>query len=124
DAVQNSSFDADELARELEVIQEEIKRGKDNPSRQASLRLFETAYTAHPYRLPVIGTSESVDSFEREDVLAFFKKHYVPENITLVLVGDFELDRARELVERNFGAFQNGEYTRRDRPEEPDQSEF
>lgn len=124
DAIQNSSFDADELASELEVIQEEIKRGKDNPSREASLKLFETAYAEHPYRLPVIGTSESVDAFEREDVLNFFQKHYVPENMALVLVGDFEVDEAKELVEKYFGGFENGGYTPRERAPEPKQTEF
>lgn len=124
DAVRNSSFDADELARELEVIQEEIKRGRDNPARETSLKLFETAYQTHPYRLPVIGTSESVASFERADVHAFFKKHYVPENMTLVLVGDFDTDRARALVDKYFGDFHNGSYTRPERPQEPEQTEF
>ncbi|QDG50981.1 insulinase family protein [Persicimonas caeni] len=124
DAIQNSSFDADELERELEVIQEEIKRGKDNPSREASLKLFETAYAEHPYRLPVIGTSESVDSFGRDDVLDFFHKHYVPENMALVLVGDFEIDEAKDLVEKYFGGFENGGYTPRERAPEPKQTEF
>jgi zinc protease len=124
DAIKNSSFDPDELERELEVIQEEIKRGRDNPSREASLKLFETAYATHPYRLPVIGTSESVDSFERENVLDFFKKHYVPENMALVLVGDFELDDAKALVEEHFGEFENGGYVGRERAPEPEQTAF
>jgi zinc protease len=124
DAIKNSSFDADELHSELEVIQEEIKRGKDSPSREASLKLFETAYAEHPYRLPVIGTSESVDSFKRDDVLSFFKKHYVPENMALVLIGDFEVDDAKALVEEYFGEFENGGYTNRERLPEPAQTEF
>ena len=105
DAIRHSSFDADELERELEVIQEEIKRGDDNPSRVASLKLFEAAFREHPYRLPVIGTSASVDSFDRDDVVRFFQKHYVPENMTLVLGGDFKVERARELIEEHFGGF-------------------
>ncbi len=105
DAIRNSSFDAEELGRELEVIQEEIKRGNDDPNRVSSRMLFETAYAEHPYRLPVIGTKESVDSFTREHVRAFFEKHYVPNNMTLVLVGDFETEAARALVEEKFGDF-------------------
>lgn len=124
DAVQNSSFEADELERELEVIQEEIKRGKDSPSREASLKLFEMAFQEHPYRLPVIGTSESVDSFKREDVLAFFHKHYVPENMMLVLAGDFEFDQARALVDKYFKDFKQGNYVPRERAAEPEQREF
>lgn len=124
DAIRNSSFDADELDSELEVIQEEIKRGNDNPSREASLKLFETAYREHPYRLPVIGTSESVDSFGRQDVLDFFNKHYVPENMTLVVVGDFEVDQAKGLVEEYFGDFEGRSYQRRERRAEPAQEGF
>ncbi|MFW5966443.1 MAG: M16 family metallopeptidase, partial [Persicimonas sp.] len=125
DAVQHSSFDAGELERELEVIQEEIKRGKDNPSRQASLELFETAYREHPYRLPVIGTSESVASFERDDVVTFFRKHYRPENMTLVLVGDFDGERAEALVEEYFGSFSGaGPAAKTERTPEPRQSAF
>lgn len=124
DAVQNSSFEADELARELEVIQEEIKRGKDNPAREASLKLFEKAFREHPYRLPVIGTRESVASFRRADVLAFFDKHYVPENMTLVLVGDFELKQARALVDKYFKDFKKATHTAKTRPAEPAQRAF
>ncbi|MEM1348533.1 MAG: pitrilysin family protein [Myxococcota bacterium] len=62
DAIAHSAFDADELGRELEVIQEELKRGEDSPSRMATLKLFETSFTEHTYRFPIIGTKESIDS--------------------------------------------------------------
>jgi len=125
DAIRRSSFEAEELSRELEVIQEEIKRGEDDPSRMASLKLFSTAFKEHPYRLPVIGTKESVDSFGREDVLSFFHKHYVPENMTVVLAGDFELDEAKQKVEEYFGDFATAQpYKRVERPVESEQREF
>jgi zinc protease len=124
DAIRNSSFDAEELERELEVIQEEIKRGKDNPARQAIQHLFELAYEAHPYRLPVIGSHESVASFTRDHVTRFFRKHYVPSNMSLVLVGDFTLEQARELVERYFGDFEDAPRAPIARAEEPTQRGF
>lgn len=124
DAIQNSAFEAEELGRELEVIQEEIKRGEDSPSRVASMKLFEASYTTHPYRLPVIGTKESVDSFTREHVLSFFHKHYVPSNMTVVLVGDFELEQAKRKIEELFGGFEGQPYERVRRPLEPAQSEL
>ena len=123
DAIRRSSFDADELHRELEVIQEEIKRGEDSPARVASQMLFETAFSTHPYRLPIIGTSESVDSFQREDVVRFFHKHYVPQNMTVVLAGDFEAEKARELVDQYFGDFQGPDYTPVVRDQEPSQED-
>src|SRR3954451_23704279 len=49
DAVRNSAFDRDELAREIEVVCEEIKRSLDTPARRSSRDLFSTAYKVHPY---------------------------------------------------------------------------
>ena len=123
DAIARSSFDAQELGRELEVIQEEIKRGEDSPSRVASLKLFDTAYKTHPYRLPVIGTKESVDSFRREHVVNFFQKHYVPENMAVVLAGDFEPEQMKQKVDQYFGPLQGPEYAAVVRPKEPVQHE-
>jgi zinc protease len=103
DAVRCSAFDAGELSREIEVVIEEIKRSSDQPSRRVSRSLFETAFLAHPYRLPVLGTEESVRSFTREKVLAFFGKHYTPDNMVVVLVGDVEEEAAKKEIERLFG---------------------
>ena len=122
DATQHSSFEADELGRELEVIQEEIKRGNDSPSRVASLKLFETAFHEHPYRLPVIGTKQSVDSFTRDHVVNFYRKHYVPSNMTVVLVGDFDVEDAKQKVERYFGAAPGGTREHIERAQEPTQT--
>ncbi|MFN7131219.1 MAG: M16 family metallopeptidase [Myxococcales bacterium] len=125
DAVRNSAFDRDELAREIEVVVEEIKRAKDSPSRRVSREMFLTAYQRHPYRLPVLGTEESVRSFTREKVTAFFEKHYRPDNITVVVVGDMEEGVARREIERHFG----GDWGRSprapvQRPAEPEQNEL
>lgn len=106
DAVQHSTFDAAELAKEIEVVVEEIRRGQDSPSRVLSQALFDAAYAAHPYRRPVIGTEESVRSFERDDLLAFHRRWYVPNNMTFVAVGDFEPTALLDTVR---GAFRDAE---------------
>lgn len=124
DAIRNSAFDADELGRELEVIQEEIKRGNDSPQRVVGQMLFDTAFEVHPYKLPVIGSKESVDSFTRDHVVSFFSKHYRPDNTTLVLVGDFEEAGARALVDKYFGDWVAGGRKKVARPEEPTQKSF
>jgi zinc protease len=103
DAVRRSAFDAGELAREIEVVCEEIKRSQDTPSRRASRDLFSTAYQVHPYRLPVIGTEASVRSFTREKVLEFYHRHYTPRNIVLSVVGDLTEAQLRQWVEEIFG---------------------
>lgn len=103
DAVRRSTFDEQELAREIEVVVEEIKRSNDLPSRRVSRQMFESAYLAHPYRWPVLGTEESVRSFTRAKMLAFYEKHYTPDNIVLLVVGDVEEAQVRERVEALFG---------------------
>ncbi|MBK6689733.1 MAG: insulinase family protein [Deltaproteobacteria bacterium] len=110
DAVQHSSFDSDELGRELEVVLEELRRGNDTPSRVASEMLFRAAYDAHPYFRPVIGYVDTVKSFTRSMIVDFYKRWYQPRNMCLVVVGDVSADdvvaRAEKLFEsdRNAGA--------------------
>ncbi len=103
DAIQNPSFDPAELEREIEVVVEEIRRSEDIPARRLSRALFETAYRRHPYRLQVIGSPESVRSFDRARMLSFFREHYRPEQTVLSIVGDFQMADALARVERLFG---------------------
>lgn len=102
DAILHSSFDPDELSRELDVILEEIKRAEDSPQSRVSRALFSTAYAAHPYRRPVIGRSEVVRTFTREQILHFYKTHYRPDRLTVIAVGDFDSAHALEAVGRAF----------------------
>ncbi|HEY2749168.1 MAG TPA: pitrilysin family protein, partial [Polyangia bacterium] len=103
DALQNSSFDPVELERELKVVLEEVKQGEDNPSRVATQALFGAAYSRHPYRRPVIGYTKTVKSFTRERLLDFFQRWYVANNVTLVVVGDFDVKRAQSAIAQAWG---------------------
>ena len=102
DVIFNSSFDPDEMQKELQVVLEEIKRGYDNPMTMLSHALFKKAYKVHSYGRPIIGTEESVRSFTREKVLNFYGKWYTPENMVLVAVGDFDNDKMAGAVNRYF----------------------
>ncbi|WP_373046425.1 M16 family metallopeptidase [Vulgatibacter sp.] len=104
DQVLHSVFDAGELSREIEVVLEEIKRANDMPSRRASREMFTLAYGAHPYRRPVIGYPETVRSFERDDVLSFYRRYYTPDNICLVIAGDFDEGKALRQIESLWGS--------------------
>src|SRR5688572_29757027 len=92
DAVQRSRFDPVEVAREIEVVLEEIRRSEDDPQHVLGDALFATVYEVHPYRAPVLGTRESVSSFTREKLLRFYRRWYAPDNLTLVAVGDLDAD--------------------------------
>jgi zinc protease len=102
DAVLHSTFDPEELAKEEEVVLEEIRRGQDSPSRVLFHAIFANAYTQHPYRRPVIGTEESVRSFTREQLLDFHRRWYVPNNMVFVAVGDLDPDVAIEQIREAF----------------------
>lgn len=117
DALQGSSFDAQELERELKVVLEEVKQGEDNPGRVATQGLFATAFTRHPYRRPVIGYSKTVKTFTRARLLDFFRRWYVANNVTLVVVGDFDPERARQKIVEAFGKFPSGPVARPERKE-------
>jgi zinc protease len=67
-------------------------------------RLWEAAFTAHPYRWPVIGWMADIAAWRVEDLVAFYRTYYTPSNALLVLVGDVDAERAMALAERTFGA--------------------
>jgi len=121
DVLSHPLFDADELARELEVIAEELRRSSDQPHALAAEALFELAFTEHPYRLPVGGTEASVAALRRPDVVEFFGRWYVASNMTLVVVGDTSLAEVRPLVEAAFGELGAGPMPPRVRASEPPQ---
>ncbi|MEW5850546.1 MAG: pitrilysin family protein [Myxococcota bacterium] len=103
DAVRNSSFDPTELDKELEVVIEEVKRSRDMPGRVVSELTFDTAYQAHPYRRPVIGFESTVRAFTRDKIVNFYRKHYRPDRMVVVVVGDFKTEEALAKVEKAFG---------------------
>jgi len=121
DAVLHSTFDPVEIEREIEVVLEEIRRSEDTPSQVLSEAVFREAYHVHPYRSPVLGTPESVASFDRERVRAFFERWYRADNLSFVAVGDFEADALLEQVRAAFANAEPGA-ARRERPKEPVQS--
>ncbi len=102
DTLGNSVFDADELAREKEVVLEELRMNEDNPGRMNGKALFREAYRTHPYGRPVIGYDETIRKTTRDDLVAYFSRFYYPGNMVLVIAGDVDPGKARPLVEKAF----------------------
>ena len=120
DAVQHSTFEPAEVAREVEVVLEEIRRSDDDPQHVLGDALFATAFEVHPYRAPVLGSRASVSSFTSEKLLRFYRRWYAPDNLTLVAVGDLDAGDFLRRAEAAFaGAKPSG--VRRARPVEPSQ---
>ena len=94
DAYANSLIDAEELARELEVIIQEAKRKSDNPGAVATETLFELLHDRHRIRRWRIGREPGLRALTRDAMMRFYRNFYHPGNTVLVVVGDVDPDEA------------------------------
>lgn len=101
DAMMNATLPEKEYDKEQEVIRREFAMGYDNPDRNASLLLFRTAFHTSPFREPVIGHLDIYNKLTRQDVLDYYKRRYVPNNLCFVVVGDVDASAIRDQL----GAF-------------------
>lgn len=92
------------------VMNERRQRYENQPYGLTWEILFSNLYSNdHPYSWPTIGWMEDIKKFELDDVKNFFKKYYSPNNASLVIGGNFNINKAKELVEKYFGDIpQNG----------------
>ena len=89
---------------EREVVKEERRLRVDNqPFGRLSEILYDTAFTVSPYKHTTIGSMKDLDAASVADVRDFHNLYYVPANATIAIVGDFEMEQAKELVTRYFG---------------------
>ncbi len=104
DRLINLKLDDDTFQPERQVVISERKlRSVDSPFGLVEEQLFATAYTQHPYNWPVVGWDQDLHRMSLEDCLAYYRSHYHPGKITVVIAGDVEPERARGLVDRYFG---------------------
>jgi len=103
ESVEHPAFPADEIEKERKVILEEIKMGEDDPQRKLFNELFSVSYQGHPYGRPVIGFNETVKSITRDGILDYYKSHYTPDNMTVVIVGDFDEKITKEIIGKTLG---------------------
>src|SRR5262245_51731319 len=101
----------DRVNGQRDVVKNERRQSYENrPYGEAFLELGRMLYPAnHPYSWPTIGYMEDLTAASHEDVVAFFKKYYAPNNASLSIAGDIDLDRTQALVEKWFGNIPRGE---------------
>jgi zinc protease len=102
DAVLNSTLPPEEFVKEQEVIRREFAMGYDDPDRMSGITLFATAYRDHPYQHPVIGHLDVFDAVTRDEVMAYYKARYVPNNMFFVVAGDVDADAVYTQIEALF----------------------
>jgi len=105
DALMHAAFDQAEVEKERSVIVKEINLNDDDPERRMYKTFFNTAYAVHPYKDPVIGYEEVFTSLTRDDVLRYFSERYVPNNMVVVAVGDFDQREVYRKLQDMFKGF-------------------
>jgi zinc protease len=125
DRMLSLAFSEESLEIQRKVVIEEFKqRYLNQPYGDVWLRLRPMVYKKHPYLWDTIGKNiEHIENAKIEDVKAFFKKHYNPQNAIMVVGGDVKLDQVKELAEKWFGPIPAGEKYHRNLPQEPEQHE-
>jgi zinc protease len=109
DRLLNLKLDDETFQPERQVVISERKlRSVDSPFGLVEEQLFATAYTQHPYHWPVIGWDQDLHRMTLEDCLAYYRDHYHPGSMSVVLAGDVDPEAARDLVDRYFGRIPPG----------------
>jgi zinc protease len=110
---------------EREVVKEERRmRVENQPYGRLNELIYDSAFSVHPYKHPTIGSMTDLEAASVEDVRDFFRTYYVPNNATLVLVGDFDTKDALALVTQYLGRVPRSERpVPRDIPKEPPQTQ-
>ena len=104
DIARNASFPADEFERERRQRLEELKIERTTPGFLANERLRKVLFGEHPYAI-IAPTEQQVESFRREQLVDFYRKHYVPAGSLLLVVGDFSTEVMLDQIEGVFGSW-------------------
>ena len=125
DRMLSLAFSEKSLDVQRNVVIEEFKqRYLNQPYGDVWLKLRPLSYKVHPYRWPTIGQEIAhIADAKIEDVKAFFKKHYNPQNAILVVGGHVTTEDVKVLAGKWFGAIPAGEKYKRNLPQEPVQTE-
>lgn len=102
DMILNSTFKEDDLDKERSVIIEELKMYEDSPEDLAYDLLTENVYKNDPLGMNIIGTESSLKGLNRENLLEYFNKYYVPNNSVISISGNFNFDDIVKKIEDKF----------------------
>src|SRR5215510_2116192 len=118
----NCLYDPSDCESERTVIISELQGGENDPDQLLDQELTATAFRAHPYGHPTIGWLGDLQTMTREDLFGYYRRHYLPNNATLVIVGDVDTDAAWRRVDHYFGGIAAGDTPERIRTVEPEQT--
>ncbi len=120
DRMQNLVLSDEVVLPERDVVLEERRSRTDNsPAAQLGEQRNRVLYLNHPYGRPVIGWMSEIEALTTEKALAFYRKHYAPNNAMLIVAGDVTVEQVRALAEKYYGPIPRRAVPARIRPKEP-----
>src|SRR4026208_1681113 len=97
-------YDPTDCEAERTIIISELQGGENDPDQLLDQELTATAFRAHTYRHPTIGSPHDLQTMTRDDLYGHYRRFYVPNNATLVIVGDIDADAALRDLGMRFGS--------------------
>ena len=104
DRLVNSYVSGADLQSEMTVVRNEFERGENNPGSILNQRIHAAAYEWHNYGKSTIGSRSDIERVPIDNLRAFYKKYYQPDNVVLVVAGRFDEAKALALVEKHLGS--------------------
>ncbi|WP_181307207.1 pitrilysin family protein [Rufibacter sp. XAAS-G3-1] len=109
DRLRAAKIDQQGIETQRQVVKEEKKQRIDNQPYGSLLEnTFATAYSVHPYRWVPIGSAQYIDRASAQEFAQFYKTFYVPNNATLTIAGDLDINQTKQWVEQYFAAIPKG----------------
>lgn len=102
DSMVNTAFKREHLNSEIKAIFQEIKLHQDNYQRTLIRQMLSAVFAGTPYHHPILGYKEELCTYQSDDLRDFYKRHYCPNNATLIVVGDVESEEVFEQAKKNF----------------------
>ncbi|MBI2353382.1 insulinase family protein [Candidatus Dependentiae bacterium] len=107
--MQHCRFRQDHMDSEVKAVIQELKMINDNYTRFLLLNMISTIFDSHPYHYTTIGFKQDLWNLKRDTLVSFYKKYYIPQNATLVVVGDVEPAATLEKIKKYFDAIPCGQ---------------
>lgn len=116
DRMVNSYIAKKDLESEFSVVRNEFERSENSPSRVLMQKVISAAYLWHNYGKSTIGNRSDIERVPIENLKAFYKKYYRPDNAVLMVTGKFDTDKTLALIENKFAGIKNPDTPLRDIP--------
>jgi len=112
DMLFNSTLPAEKLEKEKGIVLEEISKSLANPHEQFERNTISILYDRHALSLPTLGTYATIESMSRDGILSFYRNNYVPNNMILSAIGNFQTEELLGQIKEIYGNTNPGEVRR------------